>query len=104
MSNLYHYRGSPGRDVSGQRTWAYPPGTVRLVGIALDRRTKQERVVYEETEGPHAGKMLLCGLAEWARDFQTIWDKGKNLSEPTEEVPDVPAARQAGTITTGSGA
>lgn len=68
---LYYFNGIRGKpDDRGRPTWAFRPGWYRFKGIALDYRTKQERLVYVGLNKWDLGQWFVAGLADWARDMQ----------------------------------
>lgn len=73
--DIYQFRGIIGpKDADGKQRWIHPPGLYRFLGIALDYRTRQQKVVYTGVGGRDDGLMFIAVLSDWARDFTLIED------------------------------
>ena len=70
---LYQFHGIPGTpNEDGTPNWAYPPAVYRCLGVGMDYRTRQEKVVYVGEGGADHDNIYFAPLSDWKRDFTLI--------------------------------
>lgn len=84
--DVYRFRGF--RAAGGG--WAAEPGNYRLVGCGTHVYTHQPVVVFVGTDGTDAGKLYVCGLEDWTRNFDAPERRPPEPAPVPEKVAQAP--------------
>src|SRR5438876_1065843 len=79
---FYRFAGIP-RIVQpdGTIVWQFPPATYRCLSLALDYRTRQQKVVYQGVDGADKGKCFIACLSDWQHDFTRMVEGSRSGEE-----------------------
>ena len=77
----YHFKGAPRKSLpDGRVLWKFPPSDYRLVAVAKDYRTCQDKVVYVGVKKDHdLGKYYLACLSDWHDQFELVTQPVGNM-------------------------
>ena len=94
-NSLWFFRGIRGRkdEATGESSWAFPPGFYRFKALAMDYKTRQQKVVYHgDAPGQHDdGKYFIATLNDWAMSFEPAQEADPPAEEPAT-IPEPPTS------------